>query len=678
MIKRYAFITTVIAGIAVAVHFASAAISFGGFTFDQTVTTSQGKEYYVDIIPGNATGMTNGKYDLETKLGFYGVTDPDNDGYFTSDIDDKTYIKFKKKGTNNYLGQSETAASGSATNPNPTGYLVYYLMRSSGNGLYVDPGEYTVDAVLNGVVVSTYDVCLPTFTSSTGNAIGNVTCGAQPGGASSTATSSTSTASTTVPGGPYTGKFTYDTTAVPTANCSTSSGDCTFTKKIKGTQLGDVALYINMYPMSDFDVGGHKGFSVSGGYFYTVKVYPGKQYVATVTVPMSVLAPKMDAMQVADRKYYIEFTDVSDTNHVSNKKLYDFGTVIPMPPAVQTNATFDLVSLLSPSTTVTIKGTLTASGSVTVTSKVDLYMWPVGGTPVKVQSSDELTLNSGGTSITMEQSGLAPNTSYNYKFVVAATGENVYENTFSTNISADQAQAFMDGKCGVAIESPQAVEPSAEADLCSAGTPTSVQGTGPWTWSCTGTGGGADDPCTAESLSSGGGASCGNAADETLTEMPTADADLCDKGTPSVVNQIATGWSWTCTFDNNEKPCSAKKSEVDPGGDGDPNAGNKNFLQNPFKTLDSFPKIIKAVVNNIVLPIAVPFIALMLIYSGFLFVVARKDGNVYTIQKAKQTLVMTLIGAVLVLGCFVIANALQGTINSITSMRYQINSSAQV
>jgi hypothetical protein len=175
----------------------------------------------------------------------------------------------------------------------------------------------------------------------------------------------------------------------------------------------------------------------------------------------------------------------------------------------------------------------------------------------------------------------------------------------------------------------------------------------------------------AQSLASAGGAACGPSGMTDLEAAPSGSS-LCSGGTPSAVTTTAEGWSWTCSSSTNDiKPCSTKKKVT--AGDEDTSNKSLTFLQNPFKTLDSFPKIIKAVVNNIVLPIAVPFVAVMLIYSGFLFVVARRDGNTYNLAKAKQTLLYTLIGATLILGCFVIANALQGTLDSIVGTRYQNN-----
>lgn len=542
MPKKYFLITALLIGAFIGVHVASAAVSFAGFTFDQTVTTSKGKQYFVDLIAGESEELNSGKYNLVTKLGFYGVTDPENDWWFENEIFNLTDVKFKKAGANSYIGESMYVSTTWSNVPGEPGRMVYDTGHSTAGGNSVEPGDYTVDAILDGKVISTYEVCLPSFTSKNNIRLGNVTCGATP------------------PANPP---------ATSTATTTTTS-----------------------------------------------------------TTTTSALI----------------------------------------------NPTFELVSLLAPATTVTIKGTVTSGGTTSVTSPVDLLIWPNGGAgvPQKVASTDSLVIDSNGVSFTISHPGLVANSSYNYRFIVSTTNEVVYENTFLTSTSFDQAVVLVNGACGNATESPQASQPTAEGALCGAGKPGAVSGTGPWTWTCMGEGGGTDAPCEAESLSSAGGATCGSAqgTERDESKPPAAEGELCSKGVAGTVTATATGWSWKCTVDNASATCSATKKTAS-GAEGGDEITTKSLLQNPFKTLDSFPKIIKAVVNNIVLPIAVPFIAVMLIYSGFLFVVARRNGDVYNIQKAKQTLVYTLIGATLTLGAFVIANAIQGTLNSIVSTRYQ-------
>lgn len=80
-----------------------------------------------------------------------------------------------------------------------------------------------------------------------------------------------------------------------------------------------------------------------------------------------------------------------------------------------------------------------------------------------------------------------------------------------------------------------------------------------------------------------------------------------------------------------------------------------------LNTLPDF--IIKLI--KIVLYVGVPIVALAIIYTGFLFVSAQ--GEEKKLIEAKKAIVSTLIGAVLLLGAFVIANAIQQTVDDIKS-----------
>jgi hypothetical protein len=80
--------------------------------------------------------------------------------------------------------------------------------------------------------------------------------------------------------------------------------------------------------------------------------------------------------------------------------------------------------------------------------------------------------------------------------------------------------------------------------------------------------------------------------------------------------------------------------------------------------ITDIPSFISALIE-IVLIVGIPIIALAIIYTGFLFVQAQ--GNSEKITTAKKSLVYTLIGAVLLLGAFVIANAIGKTVEEIKS-----------
>lgn len=66
---------------------------------------------------------------------------------------------------------------------------------------------------------------------------------------------------------------------------------------------------------------------------------------------------------------------------------------------------------------------------------------------------------------------------------------------------------------------------------------------------------------------------------------------------------------------------------------------------------------------DIVLVVGVPIVVLAIIYSGFLFVSAQ--GNAEKLKTAKKAILYSVIGAVLLLGAFVIASAIGDTVNDI-------------
>jgi uncharacterized membrane protein YraQ (UPF0718 family) len=86
-------------------------------------------------------------------------------------------------------------------------------------------------------------------------------------------------------------------------------------------------------------------------------------------------------------------------------------------------------------------------------------------------------------------------------------------------------------------------------------------------------------------------------------------------------------------------------------------------LMNPLK-VNTIQDAVKAFMSAIV-RIAIPFIVVFFIWSGFNFIVAR--GNEKKITDAKNMFLYTIIGTLLILGAWVITNAIVGTVNSIGS-----------
>jgi len=108
----------------------------------------------------------------------------------------------------------------------------------------------------------------------------------------------------------------------------------------------------------------------------------------------------------------------------------------------------------------------------------------------------------------------------------------------------------------------------------------------------------------------------------------------------------------------------------DTGGNGNPPdaSGGGNYTQafilpNPFKNNGTILDLIKTLINDILLPIGAVIAVLMIMYAGFLYVTARGDTN--QIGKAHDALKWAIIGAAILLGAWVISEAIQGTINQL-------------
>ena len=85
-------------------------------------------------------------------------------------------------------------------------------------------------------------------------------------------------------------------------------------------------------------------------------------------------------------------------------------------------------------------------------------------------------------------------------------------------------------------------------------------------------------------------------------------------------------------------------------------------LCNPLQGITDLNTFIKAILD-IVLTIGIPIVALAIIYCGFLFVSAQ--GKPEEISKAKKALMYTLIGAAVLLGAWVLAQAIGDTVDEL-------------
>lgn len=89
-------------------------------------------------------------------------------------------------------------------------------------------------------------------------------------------------------------------------------------------------------------------------------------------------------------------------------------------------------------------------------------------------------------------------------------------------------------------------------------------------------------------------------------------------------------------------------------------------LENPLKGggVNSLSQFVSSALKVMVM-VALPIITLFMVYSGFLFVFAR--GNQESLAKAKTNFVYVIIGSILILGAWVFASLIGGTISQLTS-----------
>ncbi|MEY4747462.1 MAG: hypothetical protein RLZZ416_511 [Candidatus Parcubacteria bacterium] len=86
-------------------------------------------------------------------------------------------------------------------------------------------------------------------------------------------------------------------------------------------------------------------------------------------------------------------------------------------------------------------------------------------------------------------------------------------------------------------------------------------------------------------------------------------------------------------------------------------------LENPLKPeFSDIPRFIAGALRVLVV-VALPIISLFVVVAGFMFIWAR--GNASELEKAKKNFVYVIIGALLILGAWVIATLIGGTVSQV-------------
>lgn len=88
-------------------------------------------------------------------------------------------------------------------------------------------------------------------------------------------------------------------------------------------------------------------------------------------------------------------------------------------------------------------------------------------------------------------------------------------------------------------------------------------------------------------------------------------------------------------------------------------------LPNPLdKSISSIPQFISTALK-IMVEVALPVITLFFVYSGFLFIKAQ--GNPGDLTTARKNFVYVVLGALLILGAWVIATMIGGTVSQLVA-----------
>lgn len=103
----------------------------------------------------------------------------------------------------------------------------------------------------------------------------------------------------------------------------------------------------------------------------------------------------------------------------------------------------------------------------------------------------------------------------------------------------------INGACGTSNGADLTSAPT--TGLCGTGTPSSITGSGPWNWTCAGTGGGSAAQCTASLKVTALNGACGSSNGQSLSSKPSTN--LCTTGTASSVTGNGP-WAWDCAGSN--------------------------------------------------------------------------------------------------------------------------------
>ncbi|MDP3646055.1 MAG: hypothetical protein Q8R25_03130 [bacterium] len=93
----------------------------------------------------------------------------------------------------------------------------------------------------------------------------------------------------------------------------------------------------------------------------------------------------------------------------------------------------------------------------------------------------------------------------------------------------------------------------------------------------------------------------------------------------------------------------------------------QSSLKNPLSAeFNDIPKFIAGALKVMVM-VALPVITFFVVYAGFKFIAAQ--GSPEKLNEAKKNFMYVIIGALLILGAWIIANLISGTVSQLTGVQ---------
>jgi prepilin-type N-terminal cleavage/methylation domain-containing protein len=128
-------------------------------------------------------------------------------------------------------------------------------------------------------------------------------------------------------------------------------------------------------------------------------------------------------------------------------------------------------------------------------------------------------------------------------FTISSVLSSGYSYEYDSSTGIYSTNTPINGVCGTSNTANLSSIPT--TNLCTTGTASVVGGSGPWTWSCSGAEGGTTASCSTGSVPTNG--NCGSSNNQNLSSIPSTN--LCTNGTPSTVSGSGP-WTWSCSGTN--------------------------------------------------------------------------------------------------------------------------------